>query len=66
MRFLYTAAVPRVADGAGLHLDYSCSAGLALQHANSWIAWLCLLQEVEQGSFQNTPAQVFAGSCSFV
>lgn len=66
MRFLYTAAVPRVADGAGLDLDYSCSAGLSLQYANSWIAWLCLWQELHQGPFQNTPAQVFAGSCSFV
>lgn len=35
MRFLYTAAVPGVADGAGLDLDYSCSAGLSLQCANS-------------------------------
>lgn len=56
MRVLYIAAVPCVADGVGLDLDYSCSAGLPLKCANSCTAWLCLLQEPHQGPFQNTPA----------
>lgn len=56
MRFLYTAAMPCVADGVGLDLDYSCSAGLSLRRANLCTAWLCLLQEPHQGPFQNAPA----------
>lgn len=56
MSLLCIAAVPCVADGVGLDLDYSCSAGLSLKCANSYTAWLCLLQEPHQRPFQNTPA----------
>lgn len=43
MRLLYTATVSRVADGVGLDLDHSSSAGLSPKCANSCAARLAVL-----------------------